>query len=163
MQAQIKWHQLELLYVVPTTQEPFCSSESFLPSWFPENTWVVFLGTVCPVTGCKQQGFLGSESVLPEDCWKRKTEKEFVSSLVTKVTFCEEKSSVNCTQSLSPLFMFPLVSHIWGDHTHPGGLLPIKWHPVHMAAATVIEACNFKSKWAFIGCLAFPNWSNDGH
>lgn len=57
---------------------------------FPEKSRVVFLGTVCLVTGYKQQYFLGSDSMLIEDSKERKTE-EFVSSLVTKVTFCEKK------------------------------------------------------------------------
>lgn len=84
-----------------------------LPFNFPEKSRVVFLGTVCLVTGYKQQYFLGSDSMLIEDSKERKTE-EFVSSLVTKVTFCERKSSVNCTHSmgLSFLFNFFWVSHI---------------------------------------------------
>lgn len=97
------------------------------------------------MTGYKQQGFMGTESMLVEDCQKRKTEEEFVSSLVTKAGFCERKSSVNCTHSsgLSPLFTF--LGHIWRELIYPGGLLPIKRHPVHMAAATVIEACNLRA------------------
>lgn len=98
-----------------------------LPFNFPEKSRVVFLGTVCLVTGYKQQYFLGSDSMLIKDCKERKTE-EFVSSLVTKVTFCERKSSVNCTRSkdLSFLFSFFWVSHIWREPTLQGGLLPLR-------------------------------------
>lgn len=47
---------------------------STLPhSWIPKNLWVVFLATVCFVTGYKQQCFLGRESVLIENFQKRKT------------------------------------------------------------------------------------------
>lgn len=77
-----------------------------LPLKFSEKTRAVFLGTICLVTGYKEQVFLESESVLIEDHQKRKTEDEFVSSLVTKATFCERKSSANCTHSMGLSFLF---------------------------------------------------------
>lgn len=43
-----------------------------LPFNFPEKSRVVFLGTVCLVTGYKQQYFLGSDSMLIEDSKERK-------------------------------------------------------------------------------------------
>lgn len=77
-----------------------------LPLKFSEKTRAVFLGTICLVTGYKEQVFLESESVLIEDHRKRKTEDKFVSSLVTKATFCERKSSANCTHSMGLSFLF---------------------------------------------------------
>lgn len=110
-EGQMKWCKVDISHSTYHTRAFLWMCIS-LPSKFPEKTRVVFLGTICLVTGYKQQGFLGSESVLIDDCLERKTEEEFVSSLVTKATSCERKSSVNCTHSvgLSSLFTFLLAT-----------------------------------------------------
>lgn len=70
-----------------------------LPSQLLEKTRVVFLGTIWLVTGYKYQVFWEVNQCLLRTVRKGKQKKD-VSSLVTKVTFCERKSSVNCTHSI---------------------------------------------------------------
>lgn len=136
-----KWsYKKWILHTVPGTQEPFFVNVCFLPFNFPEKSRVVFLGTVCLVTGYKQLYFLGSDSMLIEDSKERKTE-EFVSSLVTKVTFQKESHQwiVHIAWvCLSSSISFELATSK-REPTYQGGLLLIKELPVRMAAATVIE------------------------
>lgn len=121
-------------------------------SWLPKNEWVVFFATVCFVTGYKQQGFLGRESVLIENFHKRRIGIcSTCNNLVTKATFVGESHRwIVHTEAACPLSSHCSLQLLRRTRP-PRGPTP------HWEAAKVMEGLWFHRESGFWGWTAFPN------